>query len=149
PTAGAVAVVAVPDELLEVRLALHADVLVDRHRLGSLGRRSAASQMWSNGHVWPGLATRLEGRLVVLEPLRPEHAAGLLAAAADERIWRFMVTRDAEAWLAATFAEAEAGGRIPFAVSTQDGVVGSTSYMSLAREHLRLEIGSTWMSPAT
>ena len=105
--------------------------------------------MWSNGHVWPGLATRLEGRLVVLEPLRPEHAAGLLAAAADERIWRFMVTRDAEAWLAATFAEAEAGGRIPFAVSTQDGVVGSTSYMSLAREHLRLEIGATWMNPST
>jgi hypothetical protein len=28
----------VPDELLEMRLALHADVLVDRHRCGSLGR---------------------------------------------------------------------------------------------------------------
>src|SRR5919109_1008247 len=29
---GAVRLLAVPDELLEVRLALHADVLVDRHR---------------------------------------------------------------------------------------------------------------------
>jgi len=27
--------------------------------------------------------------------------------------------------------------------------VGSTSYMSLAPEHLRLEIGSTWMHPST
>src|SRR5581483_692356 len=50
----AVGLLAVPDELLEVRLALHADVLVDRHR-GSLAsvrhtawssdRRSSAS--WS------------------------------------------------------------------------------------------------------
>src|SRR5436190_2921683 len=33
----AVGVVTVPDELLEVRLALHAHVLVDRHRRGSVG----------------------------------------------------------------------------------------------------------------
>src|SRR6266542_2070047 len=32
-TVGAVRLLAVPDELLEVRLALHADVLLDRHRV--------------------------------------------------------------------------------------------------------------------
>src|SRR5207247_8832604 len=44
-----VGVVSVPDELLEVRLALHADVLVDRQHLGSLGCHSDHSQMWWNG----------------------------------------------------------------------------------------------------
>src|SRR5256885_3881370 len=144
-----VGVAPVPDELLEVRLALHADVLVDRHRLGSLGRGSDTSQMWSNGRMWPGLWVPLEGRLVTLEPLRREHEEGLRAAAGDERIWRFMITTDPEAWLRATFAEAEAGVRAPFTALLDGRPMGSTSYMSLAPEHLRLEIGSTWMNPST
>ena len=41
---GAIHCLAVPDELLEVRLALHAHVLVDRHRRGSLGMDPDASQ---------------------------------------------------------------------------------------------------------
>jgi N-acetyltransferase len=99
--------------------------------------------------VWDCLAARLEGRIVVLEPLRRDHEAGLRAAAADERIWRFMVTDDPDEWLRAAFAEAEAGVRVPFAAIVDGAPVGSTSYMSLAPEHLRLEIGSTWMNPAT
>ena len=39
--------------------------------------------------------------------------------------------------------------RQPFAVLRDGRVVGSTSYMSLAPEHLRLEIGNTWMNPST
>jgi len=85
----------------------------------------------------------------VLEPLRRDHEAGLRAAAADERIWRFMITDDPDAWLHATFAEAEAGVRVPFTAIGEGVPVGSTSYMSLAPEHLRLEIGSTWMHPST
>src|SRR3954470_5287767 len=42
---GAVGIVTVADELLEMRLALHADVLVDRHRLGSLGTRPDAGSI--------------------------------------------------------------------------------------------------------
>ena len=105
--------------------------------------------MWSNGRMWPGLWVPLEGRLVTLEPLRREHEEGLRAAAGDERIWRFMITTDPEAWLRATFAEAEAGVRAPFTALLDGRPMGSTSYMSLAPEHLRLEIGSTWMSPST
>lgn len=93
------------------------------------------------------LRARLEGRLVVLEPLGPEHAEGLRAAAADERIWRWMITRDVESWIEAALAEDET--RQPFAVLREGSVVGSTSYMSLAPEHLRLEIGNTWMNPST
>jgi RimJ/RimL family protein N-acetyltransferase len=92
------------------------------------------------------LRERLVGKLVVLEPLTPRHVDGLRAAAADELIWTWMVTRDVERWLAYTLRGENAQ---PFAV-LQDGlVVGSTSYMSLAPEHLRLEIGNTWMNPST
>jgi RimJ/RimL family protein N-acetyltransferase len=96
--------------------------------------------------VLKSLAVRLTGRIVVLEPLRPEHIDGLRAAAADERVWRWMVTRDVEAWIADALAAAD---RQPFAVLRNGVVVGSTSYMSLAPEHRRLEIGNTWMNPST
>jgi RimJ/RimL family protein N-acetyltransferase len=91
----------------------------------------------------------LPGRIVTLEPLTSGHADGLRAAAADERIWTFMVTTDVEQWLDVSFAEHAEGSRVQFAVLREDVVVGSTSYMSLAPEHRRLEIGNTWMNPAT
>src|SRR4029079_14313139 len=47
-----------------------------------------------------GLSARLEGRLVTLEPLGPEHEEGLRAAGDDERNWPWMLTRDADAWSA-------------------------------------------------
>ena len=95
------------------------------------------------------LEPMLAGKLVTLEPLRPAHAAALRDAAADARAWTYMVTTDIEAWLALAFAEQEAGTRAPFAI-LRDGVpVGSSSYLTLAPEHLRLEIGHTWLAPAT
>jgi N-acetyltransferase len=105
--------------------------------------------MWSNDRMWPGLWVRLEGRLVTLEPLRAEHEEGLRTAAADERIWRFMAKRNMDEWLRETFAELEAGRRAPFTAFVDGRAAGSTSYMSFAPEHLRLEIGSTWMDPST
>jgi RimJ/RimL family protein N-acetyltransferase len=97
--------------------------------------------------VFQSLGVRLEGRFVVLEPLGPRHAGGLRAAAVDERVWRWMVTRDVEAWVADALAPST--DRQPFAVLQEGVVVGSTSYMSLVPEHLRLEIGNTWMNPST
>lgn len=84
---------------------------------------------------------------MTLEPLVADHADGLRAAAADERIWRWMVTRDVEAWLAAALAPDP--DRQAFAVLRGDEIVGSTSYLSLAPEHRRLEIGNTWLNPST
>jgi N-acetyltransferase len=91
------------------------------------------------------LAQRLEGRLVVLEPLDERHVAGLREAAADERVWRWMVTTDFDVWLGYTLGNETMQ---PFAVLREGVVVGSTSYMSLAPEHLRLEIGNTWLNPS-
>src|SRR5947209_5242392 len=99
--------------------------------------------------MWERIAERLVGQIVVLEPLERRHEDGLRSAAADERIRRFMITTDVEIWLAHAFAEQESGARIQFAVLRDGNIVGSTSYMSLAQEHLRLEIGNTWMHPST
>jgi RimJ/RimL family protein N-acetyltransferase len=97
--------------------------------------------------MWSGqLDERLEGGIVALEPLGPQHVEGLRAAAADERIWTWMITRDVEAWIARAL---RAEGAQHFAVLRDGVVAGSTSYMSLAPEHLRLEIGNTWMNPST
>jgi N-acetyltransferase len=96
--------------------------------------------------MFGNLAPRLEGRLVVLEPLGPQHEEGLRAAAADERTWRWMLTLDTEAWIADALTPSD--DRQPFAVIYEGSVAGSTSYMSLAPEHRRLEIGNTWLHPS-
>jgi RimJ/RimL family protein N-acetyltransferase len=96
--------------------------------------------------VFKRLGERLEGRIVVLEPLGLEHVDGIRAAAADERIWTWMLTTDLDVWLGYTLGNESMQ---PFAVLRDGNVVGSTSYMSLAPEHLRLEIGNTWLHPST
>jgi RimJ/RimL family protein N-acetyltransferase len=70
----------------------------------------------------------------------------LRAAAADSRIWTWMWTRDVEAWIARALSAEDAQH---FAILRDGVVAGSSSYMSLAPEHLRLEIGNTWMNPST
>ncbi|HEU4451149.1 MAG TPA: GNAT family protein [Gaiellaceae bacterium] len=102
--------------------------------------------------VWGGrLAERLEGRLVVVEPLARSHAEGLRLAAADAEIWRWTTVPanepDAFArWLDDALAAAEEGTEAPFAILLrQTGrPVGSTRYLTLRPEHRGLEIGHTW-----
>ena len=101
--------------------------------------------------MWERLRERLEGRLVVLEPLNEEHAERLEVAAADPEIWRWTTApahdhAGFEAWLAAALAAAEAGLEAPFAILLQESgePVGSSRYMTLRPEHRGLEIGHTW-----
>ena len=98
--------------------------------------------------MWEELAVELRGHIVTLEPLTSEHRDGLRAAAADERTWDFMVTRDVERWLDDAFAEHDGGTRVQFAVLHDGTIAGSTSYLSLVPEHLRIEIGNTWLNPS-
>ena len=95
--------------------------------------------------MFGNLAPRLEGRLVVLEPLGRQHEEGLRAAAADERTWRWMWTDDVDDWVEDVLRVRN--DRQPFAVLQEGAVVGSTSYLALAPEHRRLEIGNTWLNP--
>jgi RimJ/RimL family protein N-acetyltransferase len=99
---------------------------------------------------------RLDGRIVRLEPLAPDHADDLYAASRDPRIWRWLpitqpVSRDDwQAWMDDALAREDAGLDLTFAtVSMSTGIpIGSTRYLALRPEHRSLEIGWTWLTPA-
>ena len=98
----------------------------------------------------------LVGRLVRLEPLGPQHAAGYLAAAGTggdaEEVFRWMTVAppatlaDAEAQIAAGLAARGERVRFPFAQLDAEGVViGSTSYYEVSPATRSLGIGHTWL----
>jgi N-acetyltransferase len=99
-----------------------------------------------------GAAARLKGRLVVVEPLGPEHEDDLWEAARDEAVWRWLpIERPADreafhSWLEDALARRHAGLDIPFAVVDRASgkAIGSTRYLTLRPEHRGLEIGWTW-----
>lgn len=97
----------------------------------------------------------LEGRIVRLEPLSPEHEEGLWLASRDPRTWRWLSvvqprTREAwRSWLEQALAAGAAGTEIPLVtMSDKEGVVGSTRFLALRPEHRSLEIGWTWLHPS-
>jgi len=97
----------------------------------------------------------LEGRHVRLEPLTPEHAAGLAEIGLDEELWRWIPTsvRTAEemsAYVQTALKEQADGSALPFALieKTSGRVIGSTRYGNIERVHHRLEIGWTWVGSA-
>ena len=100
---------------------------------------------------------RLEGRVVVLEPLAPQHEEGLWQAANDGEVWRFMLwnaiaSREAfHGWVEEALAQERAGERVPFAVlaATDGRPLGSSSYLALRPAHRGLEVGWTWMARET
>jgi len=102
--------------------------------------------------VWKGLAARLEGQFVVLEPLAPGHEDVLYEAACDmDWTWMFVDaarSRDAfRRYFEAALATAASGVEVPFAtVDAATGEpIGSTRFLSLRPEHRGLEIGWTWL----
>jgi RimJ/RimL family protein N-acetyltransferase len=98
----------------------------------------------------------LQGARARLEPLDERHVPGLLAAAADTATWTWLPGRlDDEralwAWLADALRARDAGTELPFAIleATTGRVVGSTRYLAIVPTHRRLEIGWTWLAPAS
>lgn len=96
----------------------------------------------------------LTGRFVQLVPLARAHAAGLLAAAGDPDIWRYMPMGPPsdvaviEAWIDAALAEQQRGVELPFAIidRQRNQAIGSTRYLEIRRPHRALEIGWTWLA---
>jgi len=98
------------------------------------------------------IAERLEGRIVVLEPLRPDHEEGLWEASRDARTWRWLsiLQPQTREEFSAFFRDAlNDRAMIPFAsVSASSGrVLGSTRFLSIRPEARSLEIGWTWLQP--
>lgn len=94
------------------------------------------------------------GRLVRVEPLAAEHEAGLVAAAADPDMFTWMPIDMASSqsalhdWLTTSLASAEQGREVPYAIlDASSGIVlGSTRFLEVRLEHLRAEIGWTWVT---
>jgi N-acetyltransferase len=99
-------------------------------------------------------APTLEGRIVRLEPLRPEHEEPLSLAARDPRTWTWLSVvqpRSPDEWHAfvqEALAEAATGMQIPLVTIRGGEVVGSTRFLALRPEHSSVEIGWTWLHPS-
>ncbi|QDG59647.1 GNAT family N-acetyltransferase [Pseudomonas sp. NIBRBAC000502773] len=98
----------------------------------------------------------LTGTTVELQPLQREHAAALLAAAADGELWNLKVTHvpgpdTVDNYITTALAGREAGSMIPFTLVRRDTgqVVGSTRFWKVDRVNRKLEIGHTWLAQST
>ncbi len=98
----------------------------------------------------------LRGARVVLEPLSPDHHAGLVEAVLDGELWKLWYTSvpapDAmAAEIDRRLALQAQGSMLPFTARLIDPatggpgrVIGMTTYMNIDAETPRVEIGSTW-----
>jgi RimJ/RimL family protein N-acetyltransferase len=103
------------------------------------------------------LPLTLEGAVVRLEPVRREHAELFweIAKGDLEEIFRWIpysmkTPEDFRRLMDTAFAEQERGESVVFAtVERSSGrAIGSTRFMNIDRANRRVEIGSTWISPA-
>jgi N-acetyltransferase len=99
------------------------------------------------------LTTRLEGSIVTLEPLRPEHAEELWQAAQAPEIWAWLANLNErerfDRWFELTVEAAETGHEGPF--TTRDArsgeVIGSSRFLNVRPADRVVEIGWTWLNP--
>ncbi|MEN9867274.1 MAG: hypothetical protein RL748_2864, partial [Pseudomonadota bacterium] len=93
----------------------------------------------------------LTGSHVQLEPLTPEHLAGLQAACADGELWKLWYTsvvkpEQMEAEITRRLGLQQQGSMLPFVSRRIDNgqVCGMTTFMNIDAKNRRVEIGSTW-----
>jgi N-acetyltransferase len=97
----------------------------------------------------------LEGRHVRLEPMSLAHVPALWRVSAYEEIWRYIPYAvhsedEMRAYVESELAKQQAGLVVRFTTIAKALAkpVGSTSYLNIDRQHRRLEIGGTWITPA-
>jgi N-acetyltransferase len=111
---------------------------------------------WPIANWPPPPETALRGRTVELRPTTPDDAAALFAALDDDRVWTHIAGRptSAEGWR--TILEAASSvGRFPWTLRLLEPVgdlpagtvVGTSSYLEIAPNDARLEIGWTAYAP--
>ncbi|TAM71023.1 MAG: N-acetyltransferase [Microbacteriaceae bacterium] len=100
-------------------------------------------------------APTLNGRLATLEQLSADHIDDLIAVVSDGELWKAWYTHVPEPSQVAAEVErrlaAQTSGQIAaWSIRRNDtgAVCGLTTYLNIAVEHRRLEIGSTWLAPS-
>ncbi len=94
----------------------------------------------------------LRGDLVAIEPMRVDHAAGVLAAADADEVFAWLpyprprTSSKRRSGSRARLPTGDANRRLPFAILDAGGpVIGSTSYWDFDAPTPYVEIGSTWL----
>lgn len=97
----------------------------------------------------------LEGQYVRLEPITPAHIPGLWQIGDHAELWRYIPytigSEDAmRAYVTVALADQAAGKVVRWVTVARrtNELVGSTSFMAIDRQHRRVEIGGTWVTPA-
>ncbi len=108
--------------------------------------------MSAPGHLIPVEPPTLEGRDVRLIPLSLGQLDRLCAIGLDPLLWAHTTIRVRDAdemrqYVQNALDAQAAGSALPFAIVGRGacGIVGTTRYHSISREHRRLEIGFTWI----
>ncbi|PUA17749.1 GNAT family N-acetyltransferase [Glaciimonas sp. PCH181] len=99
------------------------------------------------------LQPTLVGMTVELLPLQPEHAAGLLDAAADGQLWNMTLTvvpgpETVDSYITKALEGRQAGTVMPFVIVRRDtgSIVGCTRFWKIDAANRKMEIGHTWLS---
>ena len=118
-------------------------------------RRSGVAGVQSSSAGWRELTERLDGQVVVLEPLAPHHEERLFLAAGHSEIWQWLTPINESrkyfsSWFQTGLAESEAGREGVFATIDRGSgePVGSTRYLNVREVHRGVEIGWTWLTPS-
>lgn len=97
----------------------------------------------------------LENEVVLLKPLAQEHRQGILEAASYPEIWSHMSTTiekmdDVNKFVDKAIDTKRAKTEFPFVIVDKKSgqIIGSTRFMDIDETHKRLEIGTTWITPA-
>jgi N-acetyltransferase len=99
------------------------------------------------------LTTRLQGSIVVLEPLTEVNAEELREPAQAPEIWEWLAHLNRrerfDRWLELTFEAERAGTEGAFLTRERasGAAVGSSRYLNVRRQDRALEIGWTWLAP--
>jgi RimJ/RimL family protein N-acetyltransferase len=97
------------------------------------------------------MAPTLVGRHISLTPLAARDRDALLSAASDGRLWNLKVTsvpspQTIDDYIARALRGRDEGHMIPFATRVDDELVGCTRFWKIHRDHLKAEIGHTWIA---
>lgn len=97
----------------------------------------------------------LKNEIVELRPIQLEDAEGILRAGMYPEIWEHLsvslLTKEAvELYIENAIKEREANISYSFVIidKATNQIIGSTSFLDIAENHKRVEIGSTWIQPS-
>lgn len=97
----------------------------------------------------------LENEVVLLKPLQQEDMQGILEAGSYPEIWSHMSTTiekmdDVNNFVDKALLTKHEKTEFPFVIvdKKSEQIIGSTRFMDIDETHKRLEIGTTWITPA-